>query len=83
MEMAKTGKQNKRTAKAAFYFSIGLFFLAVIASVAILSIDQLHDFIPVQATKILIYFALALGGVLTIVSVAGYFAGAYETVTKR
>ncbi|MBV5306481.1 MAG: hypothetical protein J0652_07310 [Desulfobulbaceae bacterium] len=83
MELAQTGKQNKRTATAAFYFSISLFFLAVTVSVAILSIDQFQDLIPIQATKVLIYSALALGGVLSIVSVAGYFAGAYKTKKKR
>jgi hypothetical protein len=83
MEISKIGKNKKRTANAAFYFSMGMFFVGVIASIAILSLDQLQTLLDINSLRVLIYFSFILGGVLTMLSVAGVRAGAYRIKTKQ
>jgi energy-converting hydrogenase Eha subunit G len=78
MEMSKKVKNKKQVIQSAFYFSIGMFCLGIIISIAILFLEQLHFFFDDNSLRKLIYFAFILVGALIIVSIAGFMAGAYR-----
>jgi uncharacterized BrkB/YihY/UPF0761 family membrane protein len=83
MEMSKKVKNKKKVIQSAFYFSIGMFCLGVITSIAILILEQLQLFFDANSLRKLIYFAFILGGALTVVSIAGFMAGAYRVNPER
>jgi hypothetical protein len=78
MEISKKVKNKKQVIQSAFYFSIGMFCLGIVTSIAILFLEQLHLFFDANSLRKLIYFTFILGGALTVVSIAGFRAGAYR-----